>query len=45
MAWDGCIRYPAPFHLAVHMDRNHPKFRRSADLELEELEELGGDEG
>ncbi|MDT0300608.1 RNaseH domain-containing protein [Streptomonospora wellingtoniae] len=38
ISWDGRTRYPAPVHLAMQLDKDHPDYRRST------AEANGGDE-
>ena len=33
--WEGRTSYPAPVHLAIQMDKNHPQYRRTIDIEEE----------
>lgn len=33
--WEGRTSYPAPVHLAIQMDKNHPQYRRTIDIEDE----------
>ncbi|MEU6025328.1 RNaseH domain-containing protein [Micromonospora sp. NPDC047134] len=45
VSWDGRTQYPAPVHLAIKMDKDHPDYRRTIDLEEErELDELNDGE-
>jgi hypothetical protein len=40
ISWDGRTSYPAPLHLARQMDRDHPEYRRTIDLDEEEADVL-----
>ncbi|MFI5960450.1 RNaseH domain-containing protein [Cryptosporangium sp. NPDC051539] len=31
LSWEGRTRYPAPVHLAIQMDKDHPEYRRTVD--------------
>lgn len=33
ISWDGRTNYPAPIHLAIQMDKNHPDYRRHSDAD------------
>ena len=41
VSWDGRTSYPAPIHLAMAMDRDHPEYRRTIEpeesIELDDL--------
>ena len=41
---DGRTKYPAPLHLARQMDRDHPEYRRTVDLDEEEADVLEDDD-
>ena len=45
ISWDGRTQYPAPLHLAMQMDRDHPEYRRTVFIEEQSAalseEELG----
>lgn len=45
ISWDGRTQYPAPLHLAMQMDRDHPEYRRTVFMEEQSAalseEELG----
>jgi len=32
LSWEGRTRYPAPVHLAIQMDKDHPEYRRTVDI-------------
>ena len=41
ISWDGRTQYPAPVHMAIQMDKDHPDYRRTIDIEEEiDLSEL-----
>lgn len=44
ISWDGRTSYPAPLHLARQMDRDHPEYRRTIDLDDEEADVLEDDD-
>lgn len=44
ISWDGRTRYPAPLHLAMQMDRDHPQYRRTIDLEEEDADVFDDDD-
>jgi RNaseH domain of pPIWI_RE/pPIWI_RE module N-terminal domain len=44
ISWDGRTSYPAPLHLARQMDRDHPEYRRTIDLDEEEADVLEDDD-
>jgi hypothetical protein len=44
ISWDGRTKYPAPLHLARQMDRDHPEYRRTVDLDEEEADVLEDDD-
>ena len=44
ISWDGRTSYPAPLHLAGQMDRDHPEYRRTIDLDEEEADVLEDDD-
>ncbi|MCW2934249.1 MAG: hypothetical protein JWM19_5211 [Actinomycetia bacterium] len=44
ISWDGRTRYPAPLHLAMQMDRDHPEYRRTIDLDEEDTDFLDDDD-
>jgi hypothetical protein len=47
ISWDGRTQYPAPLHLAMQMDRDHPEYRRTVFMEEQSAalsEEEQGDE-
>ena len=44
ISWDGRTKYPAPLHLAMQMDRDHPEYRRTVDLDEEDVEFLEDDD-
>lgn len=33
--WEGRTSFPAPLHMAIQMDKNHPQYRRTVDLDNE----------
>jgi RNaseH domain of pPIWI_RE len=45
ISWDGRTQYPAPLHLAMQMDRDHPEYRRTVFIDEQSAalseEELG----
>jgi hypothetical protein len=44
ISWDGRTKYPAPLHLAMQMDRDHPEYRRTVDLDEESADVLDDDD-
>lgn len=44
IAWDGRTKYPAPLHLAMQMDRDHPEYRRTIDPDDEDADVLDDEE-
>lgn len=45
VSWDGRTQYPAPVHLAIKMDEDHPDYRRTVESEEErDLAELNAQE-
>lgn len=32
LSWEGRTSYPAPVHLAIQMDKDHPEYRRTVDI-------------
>jgi hypothetical protein len=45
VSWDGRTQYPAPVHLAIKMDKDHPDYRRTIEIEEEiDLSDLNSEE-